>query len=286
MSNSKIWLVFMCGPEAKQHIEEIWNPISEFFHGIVCTYHGDPQDECAKYLESIKGDGEVIYTKYSRRHDFSRNHYLFCGPQKNGDWCVQIDMMERIPKVFAKDILAHIVFFKSNRVNMVVFHGKPYIFEFHDSLTYAGNPHEGLHRRDGKMVALEYNLINANEDEVRKNVRAQFREQFHFVDNYLKYYLFPWGANHCLLSLEKRDGDLKENFVKREGMRISFLETLDELGIDRTVDAVKAILNNIPRELLGFFESEKILNDVYRYYVLKDTGFKDDHDHKNLVKIK
>jgi len=36
-------------------------------------------------------------------------------------------------------------------------------------------------------------------------------------------------------------------------------------------------------EMRQFVNSDKILNDVYRYYLLGDRDFEDDHDWNNMV---
>ena len=280
----------MCGPEAKQDICEIWAEVGEFLHGIVCTYHGKRDDETAQYLESIKGDGEVVYSTYCRRHDFSRNQYLYCGPIQNGDWCVQIDVLERIPRSFAQDLLAHIEYFKSQNINLVYFHSKAFIFEFHDSLQYGGNPHEGLRRTDGKAVAIELNNIFKDESKVRYSVRHLKRDKYHFVDGHLKYYLFPYGSNHCLLGLEKNcDGtqeEVRKLFVERETRRMEFFSMLEMLELKRDFETIKLlVIGKMPPSLIKYFNEEKILNDFYRYHALNDRSFNDDHDWKNMVKI-
>jgi len=41
----------------------------------------------------------------------------------------------------------------------------------------------------------------------------------------------------------------------------------------------------MPDELKEFINNEKILNDVYRYYVLNDKEVENDHDFSKMIKI-
>jgi len=289
--NKKFWLVFMAGPGSLEDLKELVEPIKQYFDGIVAVYHGRDFDDEAEYLESVKGAGQIIYLPFCRRHDFSRNHYLYCGPIKEGDWCLQIDVLERLNPEFAKDARAHADFFQQQGANIIFYYNKPFLFEFHESLQYFGNPHEGLKRLDGKGAGVELSQIFPIENNVRFNVRPIKRpDPYHFVDHYVKYYLYPWGANHCLLGIENRGQNISENFQKRDAQRLDFKRCLREAGISNTVQALKEyILKTKPDDMdpniRRHFNTEKILNDFYRFHVVGDRQFKDNHDWKDLVKI-
>lgn len=280
----------MAGPNSLEDLKELVEPIKEYFDGIVAVYHGRDFDDEATYLEANKGEGEIIYTKFVRRHDWSRNHYLYCGPMKNGDFCLQVDVLERINPDFAKQARSFAQYFKSCGVNLVFYYNKPFIFEYHESLQYMGNPHEGLRRNDGTSAAIELSTQFPEEQAIRYNIRPTKRpDPYHFVDHYVKYFLYPWGSNHCLLGIEK-NGNPQELFPKRDARRIKFKNRLAELGIEDSVSALKTYITDKKpdewdAEIRTIFNEEKILNDFYRYHILGDRQFKDNHDWKDIVKI-
>lgn len=283
----KLYLVFMCGPNSLDNLRALVDPISSFFDGIVSVLHdgmGSPEDD---YLQKTKGAGEVIHTKYVRRHDFSRNHYLYSGPIKNGDWCVQIDPMERLNVDFVKNLPEFIKSAKSQNINGVWYYGKPLLFEYHESLKYSGNPHEGLLRDDGGMRAIELSHQYPNEPDIRYSVRGEQRKDpYHFVGHYLKYYLFPWGSNQTLLGAEHR-GDPGKVYRDREFLRAMFREELERRNVQwNTEDLIKywrsTPIDDIMRR---YINNEKILNDAYRYFILDDKTVVDEHDWVSMKQI-
>lgn len=282
----KLYLVGMSGPDSLENLKELLDPICNYFNGIVWTLHDSVGSEEEKYLESVKKEGKIIHYYYSGRHNESRNQYLWCGPIKNGDWCVQIDLLERIPEEFAKQIPDYIKELKEMGVSMAYFYGKPYIFEYHESLKYFGSPHEGLVRQDGKGYGIEMNKIFPDENKVRINVRPLKRkDEFGWVMHYARYMLLPWGSNHSLLGLEKR-GDPNLLFPQREALRVEFLEYLDSKGLERTVDnVINLFAGPLDDKLKNFINNERVWNDLYRYKICRDLTIKDDHSWYGMIKI-
>jgi hypothetical protein len=287
---NKLFLVGMSGPNSEENLRELLQPIKEYFDGIVWTLHDSYDSNEAKFLEEIKGEGKVIHYHYSQRHDVSRNQYLYCGPIKNGDWCCQIDELERIPVEFAKQIPEHTKELKDMGANIAYFFGKPYLFEYHESLKYQGSPHEGLIRQDGKGYGIELNKIFPDENKVRINVRPLKRKDiYQWVEHYSKYMLMPWGANHCLLGLEHRfntQEDLSKEFQRRELLRLEFLDYIDNLGLPRTVDTIITLFSGpLDKILKKMINEERVWNDLYRYKVCRDLTVKDDHTWQGMIKV-
>ena len=282
---SKLWLVFITGPNSHLDIQEMVEPIRNLFAGLVVTYHGSHEDIEAKYLESVKGEGRIIYQPYCGRHFHSRNTYLWCGPIQNGDWCVQTDCLEHPSRQFIEKHVPHLTA-QSNAI--FYYYGKPFLFQYHESMQYSGTPHENLSRLDGLGRAAELNQMWPNEADVRMNVRPHKRtEPFSWAIHYLRYYLAtPWGANHCLLGNEHR-GDPMKLFQEREAIRIPFREYLRSKGIPLTVDGFKSFVLNSPQDpvLIEATNKERVLNDIYRLWVLKDDSIKDDHTWSGMLKI-
>jgi hypothetical protein len=278
------WFVAMAGPGSLEDLKELLEPIKQYFNGIVITYHGERNDPEGEYLESVKGEGKIIYLPYSQRHDFSRNAYLFCGPIKEGDWIVQSDVLERPNPKFLATYLNELIS-NNDGLNMFYYYGKPFVYQFSESLTYRGSPHESLIRQDGRANGAELNSVWPNEADVRLNVRPLKRkDQYGWMFHYLRYYLMPWGTNQCLLGNENRSNNIMEIFQKREVMRLKFRDMVREKGFDLSVDGVKAFLTTteLNDSLKFIVNNEKIINDAYRFWVLNDQTINDNHHWKDL----
>ena len=280
----------MAGPNSLEDLQELVNPVIQFFDGLVVTYHGELGDAESKFLEENKKEGKIIYLPYCQRHDFSRNAYLFCGPMKNGDWCLQIDVLERLGVQFAQKLPTFIKDCKHHNLNGIWYYGKPFLFEYHESLVYRGSPHEGMVRQDGNMAAIDYSQAEPDEGKVRLNVRPLKRpDLFHWVGHYCKYMLFPFGSNHSLLGLDERyyQNEMQVGFQTRETARLAFIKELEKRGFERTVKGVIEMLSGeLDETLKTFLRTEKVWQDVYRYYVLNDRTVIDEHKWSSMIEIK
>lgn len=278
----------MAGPNSLEDLRELWEPIKDLFDGIVVTYHGDRLDPEAVYLEANCGMGRVIYLPYSQRHSLSRMVYLHCGPIQDGDWVAQCDVLERLKPFFIKNVLIPFVMeWRSTFPNILYYHGKVILYQYHESLRFNGSPHEGLHRDDGQMRGWDITPMFPKEEEVRENVRPLKRKDpMGWVQHYMKYWLFPFGSNHALLGLEKRTGDLNANFMARETRRLAFREEVRRRGYPLTVEGVKKMftegLDDILKEHIN---NELVVHDFYRYVILGDITLIDNHNPDSIKPI-
>lgn len=272
----KLYLVLMCGPGSLTNLKELIDPVKSAFDGIVAVLHDSRGSEEEVYLESAKGCGEVIHAKYVRRHDWSRNHYLYNGPIQNGDWCVQIDDKERLALGFAAILRDQIAALKSFSLNAAWYYGKPFLFEYHESLQYTGNPHEGLRRLDGQMKGVELSTHYPVETDVRYSVRDRQRDPYHWVGHYAHYMLFPM-SNHGLLGLSDR-GDTNTLWPIRERNRQAFLDEMRARGLPTTIKGLNALFAApLDDKLRALINSDKVWQDYFRYHVLGDLTVRDEH---------
>ena len=274
--------LFLCGITHggnEKNLREIVEPVSEFFNGLVWTFHL-PKDEGSEYLESKKGDGEIIYSKFCQRHGYSMTHYLWQGPMRDGDYFIQLDTMERIsPKFCREKLLGLLDLMQEADLGMIANYGKGMLFRYSEELEFRGSPHWYPINLKGK--ALNFEL---SKDEFW-NVRAEQRDSYQWVSHYLKYWLYPAGSNHALLGLEKQ-GDPQSLFPSREARRLAFRQEVVKRGCDLTVDSViEMFKNDLDNIIKSHINSEKTLNDAYRYFVLNDKTVVDTHDPKDMKKI-
>lgn len=282
MSPSKSWLTCVSGPESLIDLREMWEPIKQYFHGICAIYHGKREDEEALYLESSKKDGMIIYLPYVGRHSDSRNIALHCGKIEDGDWVVQTDTLERPQPWFLETIKPALI--KDGRVNCCLYYGKPFLFQYHESLTYRGTPHEGLFRTDGKMMAIELAHTWPDESKMRLNVRPLKRPPTHFIDHFARYFLMPWGSNHALLGLEK-NGDPNVLYPIREAKRLAFRDEMRRRGFPLTLDGLKRMLSgSIDTKLRDMIQSDKVWSDWFFHHIKGRKDVVCSHDDRDMIK--
>lgn len=278
----KIWLCGMTSAGNLDNLKAMIEPVIEYFDGLIFTFHY-PTDEGADFLEKNKKAGEIIYAKWVKRHQYSQNHFLYQGPMKEGDYFILLDSMERISPEFCKNHLPKMLdYMKENNVALISNCGKGLLFRYNELAKFEGSPHWYITGIDGHTANVELEKTHF------WNVRGEQRDKFHFIDHYAKYYIdYPAGSNHCLLGLEK-NGDPMKLFPLREHARLAFRKLLESRGIEVSYVAVKEYIKAnkiLDPEMKEFFNTEKILNDFYRYHVLGDFSIVDNHDFNNKVKI-
>ena len=275
----KIWLIGVTDKGNIGNLKELIEPIKADFDGLIWTFHY-PKDEGAEYLESVKGDGEIIYSNWCGRLDYSRNHCLFQGPMKVGDWFFTIDTLERLSPDFTQHLRFIIPELESRGIDSMFLYNKRFGALFREHTQFLGNPHEGI---DGLVQGMEITHTEAWDDSYFKNIRNEVRGEYHWIEAFMRYYLFP-ATNHLALHFE----DDEEFFNKRYQIRSAFFSEVHRLGFDPySVDSLeKCLKKHLTKELKKGINSEKILNDWYRYKILGEReNFIDKHDFSLIKKI-
>ena len=277
----KLWLIGVTTEGHLEDLKELIEPIKEYFDGLVWTFHY-PKDEGAEYLESAKGEGEIIYTKWCDRLDFSRNHSLFQGPMKMGDWFVTIDTLERLNLDFVKNLRKYIHQLEPQGIDGSQLFGKRFMFKLKEETAFVHNPHEGLLGAN-QVVELTNTRYwkEGTEKEVKKafvtNVRAKKRKDpFYFVKHNFKYYFFP-KSNHLILGFEND----KKLIEKRYKIREELFNEINRLGFyPYDQQSVRECFGgNLTTTLKKCINFDKFLNDWYRYEILGEReGIIDKHD--------
>ena len=277
---NKVWLCGITNEGNEQNLKELIDPIKDYFDGLVWTFHY-PKDEGADYLESVKGDGKIIYTDWLGRYDFPRNHYLFSNVIREGDWFFNIDSEERLSLEFMQNWSSHKEIFENNGVDGLYYEGKFMAFKLNEWMYWKNSIHEML---VGCNRAIE---LHGNEvfdsTPIRTNLRSEKRGEFDFVKQALRYYLTK-GSIHVQLGCE----DNPELIKKRHGIRMNFRRHLLSKDID--VNNVDDVIDFICSDDLDVFtknciNSEKYINDAYRHYKLGLEDFSQDFNFSNLVLV-
>jgi hypothetical protein len=276
---NKLWLTGLTSSGNLENLKSLIDPIKDDFDGLIWTFHY-PKDEGSEYLESVKGDGEIIYTKWCNRLHFSRNHCLFQGPMRIGDWFVVIDTLEKLSPEFTSSLKDLIKILNINDIDGVYLYNKRFMFRFNEYNEFVGNPHEGI---KGSQKPIELTQTQFWKDSYFENLRPKLRESLHWVNAFMKYYLFP-QSNHLVLHFE-HDADF---INQRYEIRYKFFNEIHSLGYDPlNIKSVIKCINEIglTNTLKECINSEKILNDWYRYEFLGARDQIDKHDFSLIIKI-
>ena len=270
---NKLWLIGITTEGHKQDLQELIEPIKDDFDGLIWTFHY-PKDDGADYLESVKGQGEIIYTKWCNRLDFSRNHSLFQSRMEVGDWFLTIDTLERLSPDFTGRLKSICSYLDYSGVDGVYLYNKRILFKLNEQTAFVNNPHEGI---AGVTKTIELSKQSFWEEEYQKNIRAEKRQDpLYFINHNFKYYFFP-NSNHLLLGHED-DRDLVNKRYENRARLISLIEKegLNPFCLNSVELCFRHRLNEEIKECISF---DKFLNDWYRYKILNQReGFVDKHD--------
>ena len=281
-----LYLSFIAGSNSLDDLKGMIDPILPYFEGIRCVLHSDRHSPESAYLEENKKNGKVIYADWIKRHDHSRNKYLYETNFQYGDWFIQTDVLEH-PKPYFLEKIPSII--SSNpQICTYYYYGKPFLVRWTEFLFYKGNPHVGLNGTQFIGKIAELNSEFGDETLVRENVRPKKKlDKYHFVKHYAEYMLYP-DSNHGLLGLSDR-GDPNELFPIRERNRFEFINFLMEKNVKRDADSVIELYSGGPstwdERMVHFLNTEKVWQDLIRYYVLKDDTVNDNHHWKDMMKF-
>jgi hypothetical protein len=269
----RLWLIGVTNEGHEEDLRELIEPIKHDFDGLVWTFHY-PKDAGADYLEAVKGEGEIIYTKWCNRLDFSRNHCLFQGPIKIGDWFLTIDSLERLSPDFTKALKNLCSELDSQEIDGAYLYNKRFLFKFNEESSFINNPHEGI-----KGVSKTIELSNQKfwRKEYQKNIRSEKRgDPHHFINHNFKYYFFP-NTNHLILGFENDQNLIKKRYENRAKLlRAIYDQGFDPLDIKAVEECFRKHLTDDMRQCIDF---DKFLNDWYRYKILEEKeGLIDKHD--------
>lgn len=282
---SKPYLVFMAGPGSLKDIQELVEPVKQYFRGICTLLHdcdeNSPETNYILKVNNELGGGNIIFGCYSGRHNHSRNRILYETGIQDGEYFVTLDVLETIPIEFAENIQKLIKDMEDNNIEIISYYYKPYIVKFSEDMFYMGTPHETL-MAEHNVNTLEYSMIEKNESKVRVNTRPLKRDKNHFLDHYVRYLLLP-NSNQNTLGLEHHGGAAV--YPKLQNIRKLLLSELKKANLPRTTDGVKTLFAGPLNSNIKIIINEHgQLNNFYKYHIMRKDII-DDHSWKNLIKI-
>jgi hypothetical protein len=286
----RLFLTSMSGPGQIENMTEMIEPILDHVDGIIWVLNDCPKDDPgARYLETVKGAGCIIYRSFIPRYAHLMNETLFTGLVEEGEMMIWTDPLERPAAEFLKKAKSEIApFMDETGTSCIYFYGKPYLFRYYETLQYQQSPHWGLTGYPGR--AIEWSQIEPNERKVRLNVRPEKRkDRFHWVGHMLRYWVaFPEGSNCAALGLDHfPPGDKNAQFAIRERQRLEFRKEMKRRGYSLTVDGfVSLCKEQLDDRIKEHLRHEKTLSDAYHYLVLGDTSVTSDHNPSRAIPVK
>jgi hypothetical protein len=262
----KVYIGLITNQGEETNISELTS-VSKYFDGLAAVYHGD-KDKGYDILNERKGSGFVVQREFYSHHSHSMNDFLLNPKLEVGSWILLRDSCERVNEDFAKDLKNFLALLEVNGINTVYNYSKLLLFKKFEHQIFFGSPHWGLQGAQPGHIALEQQGLFKSEEEYCYSVRGKVRPEHHFIDHFVKYYLYD-SSNHLLLDFPKQD-----EFLKQENNRIQFKNFCrNELGLSLTVDSLRKYLteNTINDKMKAFINESRILSDFYRFHKLGHT---------------
>lgn len=108
-SQPRLFLTSMSGPGQIENMTEMIEPILDHIDGIIWVLNDCPKDDPgARYLETVKGAGEIIYREKTPRKFHSLNEILCSRMANEGDFLIFCEPNERPAIPFLKRVQSEI----------------------------------------------------------------------------------------------------------------------------------------------------------------------------------
>lgn len=194
------------------------------------------------------------------------NGFLLNTKFRPGNWIILRDSCERLSPNFTKNIRGFIEQLEKNDVNTVYQYSKCLMFKKYEHQQFNHSPHWGLNSPRGKFLEIDKQINFEDPKNYAYSIRNDIRPKHHFIDHFVRYYLYD-SSNHLLLGRENK----QQEFLLHEEIRYKFKKYCeDTLGVNLTVNGLLeyVVNNDINYELKYYFNIEPILNDFYCFHKL------------------
>ena len=260
-----------------ENVKALTDPIWEHIDGIISVDAGST-DGTRELLEERKGQGEVLYRKWTNDHDLQQNVWLRESVLKEGDIVLIRDSCERFNPEWAKKIRNFLDTLVFGGVRSIFNYGKLFAFVWSDSIVCQSSPHWG-------MVGLQHKMIDLKEyhDELKKEWTWRIfdgeeggRPIDNKIDHEAKYYWIYGLSNHLLLGRE----DNIEEYQRLEIIRLHLRDQARILGFELTLDGLKQFMKWITSEEVedstrnngkNWVNSCSITKNFYRKHLLNHS---------------
>ncbi len=260
-----------------ENVKSLTDPIWEHIDGIISVDAGST-DGTRELLEERKGQGEVLYRKWTNDHDLQQNVWLRESVLKEGDIVLIRDSCERFNPEWAKKIRNFLDTLIFGGVRSIFNYGKLFAFVWSDSIVCQGSPHWGMVGLQHKMIDLkEYH----NEDLHEWSWRVRDGEEGgrpidNKIDHEAKYYWTYGRSNHLLLG---RENNIEE-YQRLEMIRGHIRDQARLLGFSMDLKGLEDFMRWITSDEVedqtkingkNWINSNHITKNFYRKHIAKDS---------------
>lgn len=263
----KLWLTLIT-QNREQDIEEMLCDTYDYFDGIVGVDHYST-DKTRDILEKYKKNGKIIQLPYCNNHSWSMNGFLFSGAIKNSDWFLILDSSDRINIEWLKKLKNDIISYERNNIG-AVYLDRIFLARYFDGMEFANGIHWGLAGQRGKSISLLEN--NLKRDDFVINTRLKNRN-ISGIEHPIRYFIEPSCNSQCDLLYSQFGAKILNYHIDQRLLFRIFCQK--ELNLTPTVsELINFISNgiknkNLPNFLIDYIELEVNMQDLVRYYILK-----------------
>lgn len=263
----KLWLTLIT-QNREQDIEEMLSDTYDYFDGIVAVDHYST-DKTKDILEKYKKNGKIIQLPYCNNHSWSMNGFLFSGVIKNLDWFLILDSSDRINIEWLKKLKNDIISYEKNEIG-AVYLDRIFLARYFDGMEFTNGIHWGLSGQRGKCISLLEN--NLKRDDFIVNTRLKNRN-ISGIEHPIRYFVEPPCNSQCDLLYSQFGAKILNYHIDQRLLFRIFCQK--ELNLTPTVNELVNFISNgiknknLPNFLIDYIELEVNMQDLVRYYILK-----------------
>lgn len=249
----------------------------DYFDGIIFTVD-DRSDKAliAKFeeLKSRYNNFHFLIRRFSQAHDWRANDWLHSGLIKSGDYVCVMDSTDRFNNNFVSNIKSIVSSWVKDNINSI-FLDRLFMFKFTGHQYFESTPHWGVANLFSQILNLSADASCKREDYII-NTRDVLR---YGIIHPVKYFCEYKRSNATQLLYQQFGNDI---WRFHENERLIFQMFVEkELGFECTVEnLIKYISDgitnkNLDKYLIDYIELEVNMQDLVRFYILKQDFLKE-----------
>ena len=266
--------IYLCAitQNEKGNMDELTRDVYKHLDGLIIV-DGGSTDGTRELMEERKGNGAVIYRKWTNDHDFQMNEFLRQGPMKNGDWYILRDSTERLNPDFVKNARSLCEQFDGHGAHTVYDKSKILLVRYYDDQFFLGNPHWGLRGQRPKAISIRDVKGFEDPKSFGWSVRNETRSKKYHFEHLLKYYYVYGRSNHMVLESQND----REKYLSDENDRQRFREIcFEQYNAEPTINSLTLLLKSDKwkenEEMIDIINKQRILSNFYRATILNEDA--------------
>lgn len=242
-----------------------------YFDGIIFTVDDRSDKALIDKFEELKAkynNFHFLIRRFNQAHDWRANDWLHSGLIKSGDYVCVMDSTDRFNNNFVSNIKSIVSDWIKENVNSI-FLDRLFIFKFTGHQYFESTPHWGVANLLNNVINLSQNPQFKREDYII-NTRDILR---YGIIHPIKYFCEYKRSNATQLLYQQFGNNI---WHYHENERLKFQLYIEQkLGFECNVENLikyisEGIKNkNLPNYIIDYVELEVNLQDLIRFYILK-----------------